>query len=465
MAPTPRPAGSVTADLARIVGAEHVVDGADAGPLPDATEARGLVPGRPAAVVRPGSTAEVAAVVRHCCAAGLALVPRGGATGLAGGAVPTGGEVVVELARLRAVRRFDPGLWRIEAEAGLPTAHLHRLAREHGLRFGPDPGAAEQSQVGGMVATNAGGPHAFGLGVMRDWVTGLEAVVPPGDVVRPGGPLRKDVAGYDLVGLLVGSEGTLGIVTAAWLRLEPAPEAAVGVVAACADAAAGCAAVLDVLAAGLRPTVLDVLDEAAAAAAGGAFPLGDLGTPAPFVVLAEAEGTTAEAARGAEGLRDVLAGRARAVVVAATPADTRALWRWRDGVSLAVAAQHGGKLGEDVAVPVERVADLVRETRALGARHDLPTATWGHAGDGNLHATFLVDRTDAAALGRAGRAADELLAWAAAQGGTVTGEHGVGLVKRGGLARQWDAPTVALHRAVKRAIDPDGLMNPGKKEA
>ena len=150
--------------------------------------------------------------------------------------------------------------------------------------------------------------------------------------------------------------------TAAWLRLEPAPEAAVGVVAACADAAAGCAAVLDVLAAGLRPTVLDVLDEAATAAAAGTFPLGDLGTPAPFVVLAEAEGTTAEAARGAEALREVLAQHARAVVVAGTPAETRALWRWRDGVSLAVAAQHGGKLGEDVAVPVERVADLVRET-------------------------------------------------------------------------------------------------------
>ena len=167
MGPRRQPAGRLIADLARIAGAEHVVDGADAGPLADATEARGLVPGRPAAVVRPGSTAEVAAVVRHCCAAGLALVPRGGATGLAGGAVPIGGEVVVELGRLRAVRRFDPGLWRIEVEAGLPTADLHRLAREHGLRFGPDPGAAEQSQVGGMVATNAGGPHAFGLGVMR----------------------------------------------------------------------------------------------------------------------------------------------------------------------------------------------------------------------------------------------------------------------------------------------------------
>jgi FAD/FMN-containing dehydrogenase len=455
---------SLAADLARVVGADHVVAGADAGPLADATEARGLVPGRPAAVVRPGSTAEVAAVVRHCCAAGLAMVPRGGATGLAGGAVPTGGEVVVELGRLRAVRRFDPGLWRIEVEAGLPVAHLHRLAREHGLRFGPDPGAAEQSQVGGMLATNAGGPHAFGLGVARDWVTGVEAVMPPGDVVRAGGPLRKDVAGYDLVGLLVGSEGTLGVVTAAWLRLEPAPEAAVGVVAACGDAEAGCAAVLDVLAAGLRPTVLDVLDEGATAAAAGAFPLGDLGTPAPFVVLAEAEGSAGEAASGAAALREVLAARARAVVVASTPAETRALWRWRDGVSLAVGAQHGGKLGEDVAVPVDRLADLVRATRALGARHGLPTATWGHAGDGNLHATFLADRADADALERAGAAADELLAWAAAAGGTVTGEHGIGLVKHGGLARQWDAPTVALHRAVKRAIDPAGLMNPGKKE-
>src|SRR5204862_7240247 len=147
------------------------------------------------------------------------IVPRGGGSGLAGGAVPLSDDaVVLSLERLTRVRSFSPELWRMEVEAGLPTAHVQRLARENGLWFPPDPGAAEQSQIGGNVATNAGGPHAFKYGTTRSWVTGIEAVIPPGEMVTTGGPVRKDVAGYDLLGLLAGSEGTLGIVTAAWLR-------------------------------------------------------------------------------------------------------------------------------------------------------------------------------------------------------------------------------------------------------
>lgn len=212
---------AVIAELARIAGAEHVQADPPPSALGDATESRGLH-GRADALVRPATTEEVAAVVACCCANRVPIVPRGGGTGFAGGAVPDGG-VVVELGRMTRVRRFDPGLWRIEVEAGLTTAHLRRLAREHGLLFGPDPGAAEQSQIGGNIATNAGGPHALKYGVTGDWVTGLEAVVPPGDVVRVGGALTKDVAGYDVKRLLVGSEGTLGVITAAWLRLVPAP--------------------------------------------------------------------------------------------------------------------------------------------------------------------------------------------------------------------------------------------------
>ena len=152
-------------------------------------------------------------------------MPRGGGTGFAGGAVPVGGGLVVGLERLSRIRALDPGLWRMHVEAGATTATVRRLARENGLLFPPDPGAAEQSQIGGNIATNAGGPHAFKYGVTGAWVTGLEAVVAPGELITVGGPIRKDVAGYDLRSLLIGSEGTLGIITAAWLRLIPAPEA------------------------------------------------------------------------------------------------------------------------------------------------------------------------------------------------------------------------------------------------
>ena len=188
--------------------------------------------------------------------------------------MPVEGGVVVALERLARVRAFEPLLWRMHVEAGVTTATLRRLARESGLLFPPDPGAPEQSQIGGNIATNAGGPHAFKYGVTGRWVTGLEAVVPPGEVISVGGPMRKDVAGYDLKSLLIGSEGTLGIVTAAWLRLMPAPEAAYPVVGVYADTAAGCAAIERVLGNGLAPAALEYLDGGALAAAGGSFPAG-----------------------------------------------------------------------------------------------------------------------------------------------------------------------------------------------
>jgi FAD/FMN-containing dehydrogenase len=182
------------------------------------------------------------------------------------------------------------------------------------------------------------------------------------------------------------------------------------------------------------------------------------------MVIAEADGAPAEARRVAAELREALDPRATAVFTPEAPADVTALWRWRDGVSLAVTAQRGGKVSEDIAVPLDVLEDAIAVTAEIGARHRLPTCSWGHAGDGNLHSTFLVDRDDSAELHRAEEAAAELFAWAAAHGGTVSGEHGVGLLKRGGLALQWSPAAVELHRAVKRAFDPKGLLNPGKKE-
>jgi FAD binding domain len=215
----------IQAELGALLGPEAVLSGTPARYLADATESRGLR-GAADAVVLPGSTEEVARVLRWCYEREVAVVPRGGGSGFAAGAVPVDGGVVLGLERMTRIREFEPLRWRACVEAGVPTAVVRRLARENGLVFPPDPGAAEQSLIGGNIATNAGGPHAFKYGVTGAWVTGLEAVIPPGDVVTVGGPIRKDVAGYDLKSLLIGSEGTLGVITAAWLRLLPAPEAA-----------------------------------------------------------------------------------------------------------------------------------------------------------------------------------------------------------------------------------------------
>src|SRR3954468_9477523 len=273
---------AMLSDLGRIVGAEHALAGdADARYLADASASAGLR-GRADAVVLPGDADEVAAVVAWCYEHDVAVIPRGGGTGYAGGAVPLDGGVVLGLERLGAVRSLEPGLWRMEAEAGVTTATVRRRAREEGLYFPVDPGAAESSHIGGNVATNAGGPHCFKHGVTRAWVTGVEAVLAPGELVRVGGPARKDVAGYDLVSLLCGAEGTLGVVTSVWLRLIPAPEVALPVVAAFAGARAGQAGLEAVLASGVVPAAIEFLDAGALAAAGRA---GD-----GFLLLCDVEG-------------------------------------------------------------------------------------------------------------------------------------------------------------------------------
>lgn len=438
-------------ELRRIVGGKHVQR--------DVVIGDAAVAGAAAhAYVRPGSADEVAAVVAWCYEHDVPIVPVGGRSGLAGGAAvldEAADAVAIGLDRMRAVRRFDPGLWRMEVEAGITTRNLARVARESGLWFPPDPGAPSQSQLGGMIACNAGGPHTFGYGVTGDWVTGIEAVLAPGELVRFGGPLRKDVAGYDLRGLLVGSEGTLGVVTAAWLRLIPAPEAQLPVLATFADTAAGCAAIERVLASGIQPAVLDYVDAAAVRL----VPLGEPG----FAVLTEAAGATTEAARVRTELVEALSEGATAVLAPTDGKGIRALWRRRAGVSIAVATARGAKLSEDIAVPIDRLAEAIDEIAAIGARHDLESCSWGHAGDGNLHATFLLTPGDAAQRARADAAANELFELALRLGGTVTGEHGIGVLKRGWLARQWAPAAAAAHDAVKAALDPKGLFNPGKK--
>ncbi|MCW2986245.1 MAG: FAD-binding protein [Conexibacter sp.] len=435
------------ADLAALVGAEHVA--CDVG-LADAS---GLS-GRAGAVVAPGSAREVAAVVAWCYANDVAMIPVGGRSGYSGGIVPQDGgpdAIGIALDRLDRIRSFDPLRWRMEAEAGVTTATVARRARESGLLFPPDPGAAEQSQLGGNLATNAGGPHAFKYGVTGRWVTGIEVVLAPGELVSFGGPVRKDVAGLDLRSLMIGSEGTLGIITAAWLRLVPAPAAAFPVAAAFATVREGCDAIDAVLGSGVVPAAVEYLDGRCIAAAPPPF-LDDAGAGAGLLVVCEAESAAD---------RDELLDALGAGAVAPPAAE---VWRWREGVSIAVRAARGEKLSEDIAVPVERLADAIDGTIAIGARHGLEGCSWGHAGDGNLHSSFLLDPGDEAMRARADAAAQELFAMARDLGGTASGEHGIGLLKAGQLSAQWAPAAVEAARAVKRALDPKGLFNPGKKE-
>jgi glycolate oxidase subunit GlcD len=447
---------TIERELRTLLDGDAVLPGTSASYLTDLTEERGLG-GHADAVVLPATTEEVGRLVSWCYERGVPIVPRGGGTGTAGGAVPFGG-VVLSLERMTAVRSFDPLAWRIEVEAGMRTADLRRIVRESGLFFPPDPGAAEQSHVGGNIATNAGGPHAFKYGVTGTWVTGLEAVLAPGEIVRIGGPVRKNVAGYDLKSLLIGSEGTLGVITAAWLKLMPAPEVFLPIVGFYESVRAGTAALERVVANGLGVAALEYLDGGALAAAAGSFPGGVPGR-ADFLVIAEADGSQEEAERVAAEVREALGEGALDV---RTPEPSE-LWRWRDGVTFAVTAQRGGKVSEDIVVPFDRLGDAIEGTLEIGRRLGLAACSWGHAGDGNLHSTFLVRPGDADELARCEEAADELFALALDLGGSISGEHGVGLIKRAYVANYLTIPLLRIQNEVKRTFDPKGLFNPGKK--
>ncbi|MGO9759977.1 MAG: FAD-binding oxidoreductase [Solirubrobacteraceae bacterium] len=469
--------GVIVGELRRVLGAAHVLQAPPAqSPYNRDSSNRRGVQGRADAVVLPGSAEEVAAVVGWCYAHDVAIVPRGGGTGLTGGAVAVHGGVVCSLERLRRVRELEPGLWRMFPEAGVSTHDVQRLARENGLMFAPDPGAGEQSQIGGNVATNAGGPHALKYGVTGAWVAGVEAVLAPGELVRVGGWAGKDVAGYDIKSLLVGSEGTLGVITAVRLRLLPAPEAAIPLLVFLPTREDGCAAMCAVFAAGLRPSVLDFMDGetlrilaaayrgvgADAAKAGAHADEVQVPADAGFALICELDGSHAEAHAQRRALLELLGDGALAVH---EPADAKALWRWRDGANPAVTAVRGAKVSEDVVFPLERVAEGLQRFEQIAAAHGLRSCAWGHGGDGNVHATVLVDPANGAELDAAEAVGEELFALVVELGGSVAGEHGVGWLKRGRLESQWDRRALDIHEQIKSAFDPKGLLNPGKKLA
>ena len=450
----------IAQELRTRIPARNVLPGDSAHYLADETEGRGLR-GHADAVVLPESADEVAAVVAWCYEQGVPVVPRGGGTGYAAGAVPLDGGVVVALERLARVRSFDPPFWRMEVEAGVTTANVRRIAREGGLLFAPDPGASEQSQIGGNVATNAGGPHAYKYGVTGAWVTGVEALVAPGELVRVGGPLRKDVASYDLTSLFVASEGTLGVITSVWLQLTPAPEAAWPVVGFFDGVAAGCAAIERIVGSGLPVAAIEYLDGETMRYAGAGFP-SEIPAGA-FCVITEADGSPDEAARVRTDALELLGEDALTLFAPERPEEISALWRWRDGVALRVDAQRGGKASEDIAVPLDRIAEGIEESLAIGKRLGLDACSWGHAGDGNLHSTYLFSREDPDAVARATKVSEELFTLALRLGGTISGEHGVGAVKTHWLAQQLGPKAYELHTALKHAFDPKNLLNPGKK--
>ncbi len=421
-----------------------------------------VAPGKPLCVVSARGTGEVAATMRWASEHGVPVVPRGGGTSLAGGAAAVDGCVILSLARMNAILELDPANEMAVAEAGVINADLDRAAAAHGLMYPPDPSSYEISTIGGNLATNAGGLRCVKYGVTRDAVLGLEVVLADGRILRTGRRTIKGVAGYDLTSLFVGSEGTLGVLTSATLRLRPRPSAPPATVAASFPSfGAAARAVSAILQARLQPSLLELLDRVTLRAIDDWKHLG-FGDPVQALLIAQDDSD--DAARRAAIMRDKCTEHGALLAdVSATEAESQQLLDIRR-LSFPAIERLGATLVEDVCVPRSRLPDMVELIERAADHHGVLIATVAHAGDGNLHPVFVFDRGlgEAEVPANVWAAADEVFRAALDLGGTLTGEHGVGVIKRRWLALELGDDSMAVHRAIKAALDPVGILNPGK---
>ncbi|MEW2418265.1 FAD-linked oxidase C-terminal domain-containing protein [Streptomyces sp. NPDC046866] len=417
--------------------------------------------GRPLAVVLPASAAQVQACVRACAAAGVPIVPRGAGTGLTGAANAVDGCVVLVTTRMNRIVELDADNRLAVVEPGVVNQDLKTAAAARGLFYPPDPSSLDSCTLGGNLATNAGGLCCGKYGVTGDYVLGLEAVLADGSLLRTGRRTVKGVAGYDLTRLLVGSEGTLGIITQATLALRPLPAAPGTVIAAFDSVAQAGASVNRVVRAGLVPSLMEIMD-ATSLRASSAYLGTDLageGEQALLLCRSDAAGAAREAEL--EALERLFREAGAVYTHATADAAEGALLLRARRVSLAALEARGACMTEDVAVPRTRIAELIEGCARIGDDAGLTVAVVGHAGDGNMHPTILYDRSSTDQYARARTAFDAILALALSLGGTITGEHGVGRLKQDWLERELGPVGVRVHRALKDALDPGGLFNPG----
>ena len=420
-------------------------------------------PARPEAVVRAASTEEVSRLLALANEAEVAVHPRGAGTGLSGGAVPRGGGIVLALNDLNRITEVDPADSLAVAGAGVITGELHRAAESKGLFYPPDPASLSACTIGGNIAENAGGPRCLKYGVTRDYVLGLEVVLAGGQVLRLGGRCLKNVTGYDLPRLFTGSEGTLGVITEATLRLIPQPQSRATLVALYDDLARAGDTVATIGQAGLVPAALEILDRSSIRCAEAYRPSG-LNLESEAMLLIEVDGPGPAATQNQiEQVRRVCVGSgARQVLVAAGGAEAARLWQVRRNVSAAIVRLKPAKISEDAAVPRSQVPAMIRRLAEIRQRHGVDLVVFGHAGDGNLHPNIVADRRDPEEMARVERAMADIFQAALDLGGTLSGEHGIGLSKASFLPRQLSTAERSAMLAVKKALDPKGILNPGK---
>lgn len=417
--------------------------------------------GRPTALAFPGSTQDLVELVRLAYEEGLSLVPRGAGTGMVGGAVP--GEqpsVIVSLERMNRILEIDTDNLVAVVEAGVVNGRFQRALKDKGLFYPPDPASLNFCTIGGNVATGAGGPRAIKYGVTRDYVLGLELVLPDGSLTTTGVRTAKGVVGYDLTRLLVGSEGTLAFVTRVLLKILPEPEQVMTLTSHFPDARTAAEAVSSVIHSGVLPRTLELMDQHSLSAVEKFRPSGLPVTGA--LLLVELDGPGYVVGPDLEKVKEVCAELGGTVTVARTSAAAEKLWEARRSISPALYSLRPTKINEDIVVPRSRIPEMLDRLDALSRESGILIASFGHAGDGNIHVNIMTDRTNTEEYSRARALVEKVFVHTLDLGGTLSGEHGVGLTKKPYLSMELDPVSISLMKHIKKVFDPAGIMNPGK---
>jgi glycolate oxidase len=419
---------------------------------------------RPEVVVLPETTLQISEIVKLAAETRTPIVPRGMGSGLAAGSVPLpAGGMVLSLTRMNRILEIDEENATVHAEAGVVTAEMQSAVEKLGLFYPPDPSSIRHSTIGGNVACNAGGPRCLKYGVTGDYVLGLTVVLADGRILKTGGKPIKDVTGYDLNGLFTGSEGTLGVVSEVLLRLIAKPRYAKTALAEFASLDGASRTVNAILSAGIVPASLELMDQTAIVCIEEAMHLG-LNTGVEAALIIETDGTDEQTVQREIDASVKICQESSGVSVkmAQNEVERSALWKARRSMAPALARKAPNKLGEDITVPRSAIPEVIQRLRQISTKYGLPVVIFGHAGDGNLHPNILFDKRQPDQWNKVEQMVGEIFEASLALGGTLSGEHGVGILKRPYLERALGTTSIEIQRSIKQALDPLNILNPGK---
>lgn len=418
---------------------------------------------QPEVVVRPADTQQVSAVLALANTYGIAVTPRGTSSGRTGGSVPLAGGIALSLTRMDKILELDEKNMMVWVEAGVRTMDLYNHCAEKGLFYPPDPASWKYSTLGGNIAENAGGMRAVKYGVTHNYVMGLEVVLANGDVIHTGGKAIKNVTGYNLTQLFVGSEGTLGVVTKILLRLIPMPKARNTMQLMFPTLDGACDTIHSMLQSGVIPAAAELMDNTSIQAVARHRKL-DIDPAIAACIILEIDGEDAAALeKQTEKIQEIAQrNQVKEVRVAASFKESEDIWAIRRGLSSAIGAMAPNRFGEDISVPRDAFPEIIRRIRGISEKYGLTIAVYGHAGDGNVHPSVLCDMANPEHAGKVHHAIGEIFDQTLAVGGTLSGEHGIGITKKPYFIKALGEAGVNAHKAVKQALDPKGILNPGK---